>query len=192
QAIVAALPQHLPRSVSLFGHSYGALLAFEIAQHLLLRDDTVDHVFLSAHGPQFAPRTNPIYPLPQDAFIAAIRSFAGPTADLLLDPMIAELSLPSLIGDLTAAETHAMNKDVHAKLCISALYGTDDPRAMMQDLERWKDFAVRGNTAHFDLQSFEGGHLFLLEKSQEVARYILKQLSAVQTEIDAPNVALID
>jgi surfactin synthase thioesterase subunit len=182
EAIVATLPSPLPRSVSLLGHSFGALLGFEIAQHLISRGDVVDRVFLSAHGPQLAPRADPIHLLPQDAFIAAIRSFSGPVADLLLDPMIAELSLPSLIADLEAAETHAMRKDGHAMLRISALYGNNDPRALAQDLGRWRDFAIHGSITNFELKGFEGGHLYLLERSQELADYILQHLDVIDKE----------
>lgn len=172
-AIVDVLPNPLPRSVSLLGHSYGALIAFEIAQILTARGDQVKRLFLSAHGPQTAVRVNPIHLLPQDEFIAAIRAFSGPAADLLLDPMIAELSMPSLVADLEAAETHVMSQSPHASLCISALYGVDDPRALAQDLSRWKDFASCSVDGDFDLCGFEGGHLYLLEKSPELARYVL-------------------
>jgi pyochelin biosynthetic protein PchC len=171
-AILDALPPSPMRPIALFGHSYGAILAYEIAQGMIRRNDRLHHVFLSAHGPQRVPRPNPIHTLEGEDFIASIAALGGQGADFLRDPAFAELVMPTLYADLQAAETYCIADGPLLPVPISALCGRGDHRSPRSHLEGWRAFAGAG----FDLRSFDGGHLYLTQNVETLADYISKRL----------------
>ncbi len=178
QAIFQAMPQRTAHPVALFGHSYGALLAHQLALQMVRRGDRPCHVFLSAHGPQMAPRAAPIHRLQGEAFLAAIRALSGATADLLCDPVLAELALPALRADLMAAETHVIDDLSPLPVPVTALCGDRDLRVPAGDVERWLHFAG----ASFDLVQCRGGHLYLLDEPEALAHELRSRLTGAAGE----------
>lgn len=171
-AILQVLPLRVGHPIALFGHSYGALLAHRLALRLARRGDRLVHVFLSAHGPQTSPRPAPIHQLEGEAFLAAIGALGGASVDLLRDPVVAELALPALRADLMAAETYAIDDPSPIPVPLTAFFGDQDPRATASDVGRWSGFAG----ARFELVPCLGGHLYLLEDPQPLARELRARL----------------
>jgi medium-chain acyl-[acyl-carrier-protein] hydrolase len=145
---------------ALFGHSFGALLAFEIARELRRRGGPQpEHLFVSARrGPRLAEPWPRLHPLPDDAFVARIRErYDGIPAAVLQEPALLELLLPALRADVEALETYSYAADAPLACPITAFGGLDDPWASHADLEAW-----HGETrASFELERFPGGHFYL-------------------------------
>ena len=102
------LAPYLDRPFAFFGHSMGALVAFEMARTVRRRyGRSALHLFVSGHAaPRIARRRPPVYQLPDAAFVDAIRELNGTPEEVLENADLMALVLPALRADLTVCETY--------------------------------------------------------------------------------------
>jgi medium-chain acyl-[acyl-carrier-protein] hydrolase len=145
-----------------FGHSMGALLAFELARALRDRGDPEPAgLVLSARaGAHHAPRRR-LHALPEEEFVAAIRGFGAAPAEALSNPELRELCLPTLRADFTLAETYRYRPGRPLDCPLTTWAATDDHGATPDLVADWGEH-TRGEVHH---HTFEGGHFFLREAS---------------------------
>jgi medium-chain acyl-[acyl-carrier-protein] hydrolase len=179
------LGPHFNEPFALFGHSLGALVAFEVARELRRRGGPQPvQLFISARrGPRRPDPVAPLHGLPDDQFLAQVRARYGGIPDVVLqEPELLALLLPTLRADLEAVETYSYEPEAPLDVPISALGGLTDPWATLEDLEAW-----RGETrAGFKLSRFPGGH-FYLEESEAA---LLGELEAQLAKAGASSVSL--
>ena len=92
-----------------FGHSMGALLAFEFARQLRHRGLAgPTQLFVSARRAPQLPRTDaPLHTLPEGPFIEMLRQrYNGIPAAILAEPELLQLFLPMLRADFKLIETY--------------------------------------------------------------------------------------
>jgi medium-chain acyl-[acyl-carrier-protein] hydrolase len=146
---------------ALFGHSMGAMLAFELALELRRRGaaENLVHVFVSGRNPPHIPKTTvPVHELPEERFLTEFikRYQAGFPAELLADHEIMALLSPILRADCRVVETYAWTDRAPLNVPLSVFGGTNDPWTSREALEAW-----RGYTADdFALRMFAGDHYF--------------------------------
>jgi medium-chain acyl-[acyl-carrier-protein] hydrolase len=155
---------HLDEPFALFGHSFGALVAFEVARELRRRRGPQPvHLFISARrGPRRPDPVPPLHGLPEARFLHEVQTRYGGIPDVVLqEPELLALLLPTLRADLEAVETYTYEPEAPLDVPISAFGGLNDPWATLEDLEAWRD----ETRATFKLTRFPGGH-FYLESSE--------------------------
>lgn len=92
--------------LTLFGHSMGALVAFEVARRFEGVGGRIDHLFVSGRkGPSVA-RQERVDLLGDEGIVAEIRAMSGTDARLLEDEELLCMVLPSLRSDYRALETY--------------------------------------------------------------------------------------
>jgi surfactin synthase thioesterase subunit len=102
---VTPLLNDLP--VIVFGHSMGALLAFELAHELAARSAPAPKLLILSGRPAPAWRLPRIRHVMTDAeLFEELRSFAGTPAEALNDPELMELMLPTIRADFKLVETY--------------------------------------------------------------------------------------
>ena len=113
QIIEALLEEFQPiqeAPIALFGHSFGALVAFEFARRLGAINFSPQHLFVSGQfAPQLPDPEAPIRHLPDREFIAEVhRRYDGIPEDILRDDkmMALLLTVPALRDNLTMKETY--------------------------------------------------------------------------------------
>lgn len=163
EAVLDALPRALEPYLDLpfafFGHSMGALLAYELT-HRLERDGRSLPARLLLSGrraPQVPDDEPPIYDLPDDEFKAELRKLNGTPEAVLEHPELMELLLPVLRADFTLCETYEYEPRAPLPVPISAYGGLSDHKVEREALEAWSE-RTRGG---FKLRMFEGDHFFL-------------------------------
>ena len=182
-ALVPALMPHLDRPFAFWGHSMGALVAYEAACSLQQRGAPKPaRLMLSARRPpQLPDRDPPMHGLDDAAFVAEIqRRYNGIPPEVLLYPELLELLLPALRADMAVIESHqaATAARAHPKFDgpISVFGGHDDLRAPRHELEGWQ--------AHTNepivMRQFPGGHFYFNEAPVRAAL-----LSAVAADLKA-------
>lgn len=144
-------------SLAFFGHSLGALIAFETAVLLGESGVNIPTLFLSGHEWQDTPSADPLYASTDDRLLQAMREMGGPGIALFAQEEFRELVFPILRADLMMAERYRCreHKVFHGNLCVIA--GDADPYLDRQKLARWEK-QCRGG---FQLSFFQGGHFYL-------------------------------
>lgn len=159
EALVEALSPHLDRPFALFGHSLGALVAFELARRLRREGlfEPSQLIVSGSRAPQL-PRTEPdVHRLSDAAFRAELRRLDGTPVELLENDELMDLLLPSLRADFALFETYAYTAGSPLSCPISALGGRDDPTVEHAELEAWR----AQTTGRFRLRIFPGNHFFV-------------------------------
>jgi medium-chain acyl-[acyl-carrier-protein] hydrolase len=176
RSVCDALEPFLGLPFALFGHSLGALTAFEVARELRRRSlASPARLFASAHRAPQIPRTlAPIHHLPEPAFIEGlIQRYDAIPAVVLTDKQLMDMFLPALRADLEILETYVYQPDPPLTCPISAFGGVLDSTVAKGQLEAWQ----QQTDSSFRLQMFPGKHFFLKEARPEVLQVICSDLS---------------
>jgi len=161
-----------------YGHSLGALTAFEVARYLRRhRHPQPMHLFASAHRAPQLPNPHPeIRTLPDKEFIDQICTQYGGIPQAVLDnPDLVELMLPCLRADFTVFETYAYAEDAPLGCGITAFGGTRDKRVSEAEVSAWR----AQTTGEFRFQMFDGNHFFLQDRRDDVLAGIKRDLTSV-------------
>ncbi|MEU9701207.1 alpha/beta fold hydrolase [Streptomyces sp. NPDC047981] len=157
-----------------FGHSMGALLAYETARRLADGPGPV-HLFLSGRG---APLTtaNPHDQLRTDAdVLAAVRRLGGTTATVFEDPEILEMVMPTLRADYRALSTYTWTEGPRLDVPFTVMVGDSDPVVRVAEASAWSGFTTAGT----DVRVFGGGHFYLDGRVAAVAETVTRTLDAL-------------
>jgi len=149
----------LDQPFAFFGHSLGAMVAFEMARRLRSQGRSLPiHLFVSAsRAPQLATRGPIAYDLPEPMFIEELRRLNGTAAEVLEDSELMRLMLPMLRADFEAAQTYNYSPELPLSCPITVYGGLTDHAIRREDLESWRVHT----TGSFTLQMFPGDHFYL-------------------------------
>jgi surfactin synthase thioesterase subunit len=155
--------------VALFGHSLGAVLAYELAHRLYhLPGVELVRLFASGSPPPQVPRPGRATGLPDDEFLARVREFAGFSGEALDDPEMRELILPTLRADVQMHESYVPSTDVPLPVPITSVRGAADELVSSDDAAGWAKVTSRD----FDLAELPGGHMYLTDHAEPLLRMI--------------------
>jgi len=168
-AVVLALGDsirpYLDEPFAFFGHSMGAIVAFELARLLRRRHQPGPRLIVAsaARAPQFR-RGHVPPPEPAEAeFVDALRRLEGTPPDVLDNPNLLQLVLPALRADAAIYRHYVYSEEPPLDCPIRAYGGAQDPNVRREHLEGWAE----QTTAAFALRVFPGGHFYLQTHRQE-------------------------
>jgi len=166
----AAIEGLLDRPFALFGHSMGALVAFELARRLrIVGAPQPRQLFVSAfRAPQLPNPNIRIFHLP-DEVLKTVLLKDGTPLDVVRNDELIKAILPTLRADFEVCETYDYTAAPALTMPISVFGGLQDIRVRQPDLAQWEMQAG----ADFSLTMLPGGHFFI--NSAQVA--LLEQLS---------------
>ncbi len=166
-------PFELSRPFALYGHSMGAIVAFELARYLAARYGIAPvHLFVSGrHAPDVLDPQAPLYSLPDDEFIVQLRRLNGTPEELLRS--VDGQWMSNLRADLELNEAYRPREVTPLHLPVSAFAGRDDPRVAVAGVERWRNHTSGG----FTFRVFDGGHFFVTSERARVVQTMLVALA---------------
>jgi len=175
-AVAAALLPLLDMPYALFGHSMGAVAAFELARQWR-RQGVCLPVRLFVSGARAPERPNPDPPLghlSDREFVAEVRRRydAIPTG-VLENPELLQLLLPSLRADFAIFENYVYRAEAPLDCPISAFGGQDDARVCADDVAAWGTHTTRPVA----IRMFPGDHFFIHGSEQAVQRTVSEDLA---------------
>jgi surfactin synthase thioesterase subunit len=155
--------------VVLFGHSLGAVLAYELAHRVAARPDLVlRHLFVSGSPEPHTRRPGRATGLDDDGFLARVSEFAGFSHEALEDPEMRELILPTLRSDVEMHENYRPSTHERLPAPLTSLRGSDDTLVTAAEGAAWSESAGAG----FEYVELPGGHMYLTESAPELLKLI--------------------
>ncbi|MCB5166110.1 alpha/beta fold hydrolase [Streptomyces bambusae] len=154
-----------------FGHSMGALLAYEVTRRLRETGARLpDRLFLSALRAPHLPDRDRRHHLPDAELLALL---AGSELGGL-DPELQELLLPMVRADLTVCETYEHRPQPPLPVPFTVFGGTADDTVHESELAAWHPYTSAG----FELRMFPGDHLYVRSAERQLAESIVHTLPA--------------
>lgn len=155
--VVGTMPTPTCRAV-LYGHSLGALVAFETAVLLEHAGAGPLAIIVAAHGAPSMPQAGRgLHRLPDAALVDGLRTLGGIEAELLAEPELLELVIPRIRADLEAAETYSPVRQGVALSCpVLVLGGSNDDHVTRASLEAWST----STRASCHVEIVDGDHFF--------------------------------
>jgi len=156
--IVAALGTLSPAPLALYGHSFGSLIAFEVARRLSALGAPPIALVVAARRPPHLPhaRTN-LYALPEPELLATLNRSYGTPWSILRDRDLMELALPPMRADMEAIETHVHVDGEPLNLPVTVARGLRDPALSADEAAKWSEL-VRGGAP---VREIDAGHFFM-------------------------------
>ncbi|HXP19230.1 MAG TPA: alpha/beta fold hydrolase [Streptosporangiaceae bacterium] len=146
------------RPFYLFGHSLGALVAFEVCRKLSGLAELRHFIASGISAPSLLPsqRVKDIARLSGIAFAEAIGFFGGLPAEVIADEEVRELLLPSLIADFDMAVGYRYQPGPRLQVPAVIVVGRDDPHVGAAEIEPWNDEF----TSPPERYLVDGGHFY--------------------------------
>jgi medium-chain acyl-[acyl-carrier-protein] hydrolase len=173
---VAAIEPLLDRPFALFGHSLGAVLAFELARRLEEeRCPQPVHLFVSGRrAPHLPDPEPPLSQLPDEGFVAELRRrYDGIPQTVADTPELLELFLPILRADCEVLDTYAYVERGPLPVPISAFAGAADRRVATAELEGWG----RHTSRVFRARVMPGAHFYFQGTEEALAAELERDLA---------------
>jgi medium-chain acyl-[acyl-carrier-protein] hydrolase len=168
---------YLGKPFAFFGHSMGAVVAFELAQHLRRKNQPAPKALYvsGARAPRFRlgwiapPEPN------EPQFIEELRRLEGVPREALENEELLRLILPGLRADTALYRNYVYMEQPPLDCPIRAYGGASDPNVTREHLEAW----AGQTTGSFAVRVFPGGHFFLQAGQQEFLGALAADLGAV-------------
>lgn len=164
--LYAAIAPAMDGPVAFFGHSMGAVLAYEVTRRFEERDGTGPVVvFASGRRAPSRQRDENVHLRDDAGIIKEMRNLGGTDSRVLADPELLEMVLPAIRNDYRAVERYSRGTDARISAPVVVMTADDDPRTTVEEAAAWEDHTTGGTTLH----TFDGGHFYL---EQHAARVI--------------------
>lgn len=177
-SIAGAIAGQPAQPFAFFGHSLGALLAFEVARIGSLNKLAAPaHLFVSAcDAPQHRRPTKALHLLDDDALIAALGTYNGTPQEVLENRELMALVLPVLRADFSLAETYRYAMGPALSVPITVLAGTTDQHVQPEHVGHWQ----KETSQACRVEWFDGDHFFIQSQQAAVLRLLASTLATVR------------
>ncbi|CAM3922600.1 Linear gramicidin dehydrogenase LgrE [compost metagenome] len=162
EAASQALRGYADRPLALFGHSLGAVVAYEVATRLEQQAIAVGHLFVSAHPAPQRQRGGQLHSGPDQALLDDVQRLSSRPNPLLEDPALREMFMPSLRNDYRIVETYGCAAPQPLSSRIAVFYPEQDPEIDLDEALAWQAASLQP----LHLQRWQGEHFYLIEQRQ--------------------------
>jgi surfactin synthase thioesterase subunit len=183
-----AIAAQADRPVLLFGHSLGALVAFEVARRL--RDEpALRHLVVSGcSAPELLPteRVRRIAQLDGREFAEAVAFFGGLPPEIIAEEDLLYLLLPNLIADFRLVARYRYRPAPPLAVGASVIAGVDDPHVDEAALALWRHEFATVPARH----PVDGGH-FYFDQQPDAVLDVLRPLVRAAAVPEGDHIELI-
>jgi medium-chain acyl-[acyl-carrier-protein] hydrolase len=173
RAICSGLEAHLARPFSLFGHSMGAIVAYEVACELRRRGGPMpEWLFVSGSLAPHRRDAESLHTLPTAQFIdTLVRRYNGIPPEILANQELLDLTVPILRADFALLELHRRDTATALPVKFAVFGGDADPSVRPDALDLWRE--ATNDQQAFRTRLFPGDHFFIHELRAALAEEIV-------------------
>ncbi|MFJ7085948.1 thioesterase II family protein [Streptomyces griseus] len=183
--VLADITELDDRPLAFFGHSMGAVVAFEAA-HMLRRTTgrVPERLFASgraAPSRSARPTTPLVHTMSDTELTAHLRESGATDPRVAADSALLSYALPSVRSDYRAIETYRCPPGRRIACPVTVLAGDRDPLVPLENAAAWAEHTSAG----CELLAFPGGdHFFLLSARDRVVEVITDRLAPASASAD--------
>ncbi len=171
--LIPAMRPWLDRPFALFGHSMGALLAFECARRLRDIGRHPSRLYVAAcRAPHLPLRRPPLRDAPDAALLDELRMLGGSPDEVLNSAELMAFLLPLIRADLRLFETYRHAQSDTLTIPIVAFGGREDAGVPDDDIDAWRNHS----SGRFARHMLPGGHFFAQGATEQLVRLISDDL----------------
>jgi len=161
--------------VALFGHSLGAVLAYELARRLRASGVAVARLFVSGSPGPWSPRARRATGLDDEQFLAEVETLAGYRHAAFDDPDMRGMLLPVLRADVEMHENYRPEPHAPTDVGVTALRGARDDLVTAEELAGWAAVTTGG----CEQVELPGGHMYLTDSARAVLSIVVSRCTPV-------------
>ena len=156
-----------------FGHSLGALIAYELCVSLrgLGHPGPLLMMVSGCRAPD-VPDERRVHDLPDAEFLTALGELNGTPDEALKSDELMALILPTLRADFEMSETYTHRPARPLDCPIAIFGGSDDPIVSVEGLEQWRRYSSVGST----VEVLPGSHFYIRSAQEELLRCLSTHL----------------
>ncbi|GAA3052038.1 alpha/beta fold hydrolase [Streptomyces roseofulvus] len=166
----------------LFGHSMGALVAYEVAREISAAGHHPLRLVVSGHPAPELTRPGTVHLGTDEELVEELRRTEATHREVLDDTDLVEAFLPTIRTDYRLSETYRPRPGARLIAPVSVLYGDRDPEITPREAEAWSD-TTEGPC---EVRVFEGGHFYLDHHRDQVVELLTAYARAAVHASAAP------
>ncbi|WP_433337028.1 thioesterase II family protein [Spirillospora sp. CA-294931] len=170
--IAGAMAPLTDRPFAIFGHSMGALLAYEVARLLQERDSAPAHLFVSGTRAPDDRDDDPVSTYDDDGVVAEMLKLGGTDGEAMANPELRELVLPYVRNDFKLVEDYRHREEPRLRVPMTMIVGDADDDVTPEQAAGWGAHTDGG----FALRTLPGDHFYLVPNQSAVIAEILRTL----------------
>ncbi|MVU79030.1 alpha/beta fold hydrolase [Nocardia sp. ET3-3] len=161
--------------LTVFGHSMGAMVAFELVRVAEAAGREVRLLAPSAAVSPGRAAELPPHPSEDEQILDHLGRLDGTGADVLGSREVMRMALPVVKADYRAFDSYECAPDIKVQARIQVLGGAEDPFVTPRDLYGWANHSAQ----EIDVTVFDGGHFYLNEHTSGIADLLAPSLNTV-------------
>jgi medium-chain acyl-[acyl-carrier-protein] hydrolase len=175
-ALASAVQRFAPEPCYFFGHSLGALLAFETCRKLRRSGCALPHVLMvsARPAPQLPRKRPPVSTLPKAALFEHLVSLGGMPQELLEQRELLDFFEPILRADLALNDCYRYVDEPPLPIPVVVFSGADDRSFDLQEMAHWRALTHAAYHEH----SFPGDHFFINQHRAAILELIAHYASS--------------
>jgi medium-chain acyl-[acyl-carrier-protein] hydrolase len=172
EGLVPQLSPLLDRPAAFYGHSLGAIVAFEAVRRLRRNGDPLPKaLFVSARrAPHFPLSHPPFGRATEDELVAYLASMGGMPDALLKKPHWRNQLLPIIREDLNISDLYVYREEPRLPCPITFFEGVSDPWVKPFERQGWRVHT----SSEFNIVALAGGHFFSREEQAAIVSEIVE------------------
>ncbi|MBR8834644.1 MAG: thioesterase [Stigonema ocellatum SAG 48.90 = DSM 106950] len=174
-AVCDAIQQGGSQPFAFFGHSLGALVAFEVSRRLQARGLPLPvRLFVSGcQAPRYRSPPEGLSRLSDDRLIAELRHYDGTPQEVLAHRELMDLLLPMIRADFGLVDDYRYSEAPPLPMPLTVLAGRQDRIDRPEQVSGWAE----ESSQDCQVAWFDGGHFFLIPERAAVLARINRDLA---------------
>lgn len=171
------------RPFAFFGHSLGALLAFELARTQAARALPLPaHLILSGcAAPRYRPAPKGAHLLNDAALIQHLRDLNGTPHEILEQEELMAMLLPTIRADMALVADYVYCSGVPLRMPLTVMAGRDDDISANQQTAGWSEETL----GPCEIRWYDGDHFFINSQRETILSEIKALLMPLLQQSDA-------